>query len=117
MDKRNLRRSRFDDAGKKLLDHARNFVAESVRLVLAPETRTGTIQDAHLEYGRLEYFFHLDPRFKPKIPSVDFFVEEGDFEICEILTDEYVRTVNFLIDYGTGKFQFLVTGPDTGLSS
>src|SRR5580698_2936884 len=36
---------------------------EYVLLTVAPKTRRGTLGDARVEYGRLEYLFHLDPRF------------------------------------------------------
>jgi hypothetical protein len=67
-----------DEAGKDLLDYARKYIGENVRLVDARKSRIGTIRDTHLEYGR-----------------------EGDFEHCERPTDEYVKAIRALIEYGS----------------
>jgi hypothetical protein len=88
-----------DDAGKELLERARPFIGRNVRLVEAPRTSIGTIRDARLEYGHVEYLFHLDPRFRVQLP--DFYVREGDFEFCEKPTDDYIKSVNFLSNYGS----------------
>jgi hypothetical protein len=89
--------STADDNGKQLLQHARKFIGKYVRMALAPKTRMGTIEDAHLDHGRVEYLFHHDQRFNDKLPK--FYIYEDDFEICERPSDEYVRTVNVLIRY------------------
>lgn len=91
--------SQTNDAGKRLLEGAREFVGQNVRLVDAPKSRIGTIKDVRLDHGRIQYLFHLDSRFKDRLP--DFYVEDGDFEPCEYPTDEYVNAVNYLIERGS----------------
>jgi hypothetical protein len=91
--------SQADDAGKKLLERAREFIGLNVRLVDAPKSRIGTIEDARLDHGRAQYLFHLDSRFKDRLP--DFYLEEGDFEQCECPTDEYVNGVNYFMERGS----------------
>jgi hypothetical protein len=70
-----------------------------VRLLLAPNTRKGTIIDVKTEHSRLQYLFHHDPRFDDRTP--DFWAEEGDFEPCERPTDAEVTAINKLAKYGT----------------
>jgi len=83
-----------DEKGKKSLDQARGYIMR-----LAPNTRMGTITDAHLDHGQVEYLLHHDQRFDDKLP--DFYIYEDDFEICERPTDQHVGTINRLIRYGS----------------
>jgi hypothetical protein len=87
-----------DDAGKELLERARPLIGKTVRSVDSPKTTIGTIQDVHLNNGQIQYLFHLDPRFR--IQVADYYMDEGDFELCERPTDEYVNTVNQLTQRG-----------------
>jgi hypothetical protein len=87
-----------DDAGKELLERARKFIGQTVRLVEVPKSRIGTIQDVHLDNGHIQYLFHLDPRFLSQI--ADYYMDEGDFELCECPTDEYVQAINQLTQRG-----------------
>jgi hypothetical protein len=70
-----------------------------VRLLVAPRTRIGTIIKTKTEHGHTEYLFHQDERFADKLR--DFWACEGDFEPCERPTDDYVKTVNSLIERGS----------------
>jgi hypothetical protein len=65
-----------------------------VRLVLAPNTRKGTV--TRQTDGR--YLFHHDQRFDDKI--TDFLVPEGDIEADRPPTDSEVTSINALIKQG-----------------
>jgi hypothetical protein len=75
------------------------MVSQYVRLVLAPNTRKGTITDTKIEHGHIEYLFHHDERFDNRLP--DFWAMEGDFEPCDRPTDEEVDRINMLIRRGS----------------
>lgn len=66
---------------------------------LAPNTRMGTIKDARLEHGHVEYLLQHDQRFNDRLP--DFYIYEDDFEICGRPSDQRVRMINQLIRYGS----------------
>src|SRR5579863_7120900 len=87
-----------NDAGKELLERAHKFIGQTVRLVDAPKSRIGTIQDVHLDHGHIQYLFHLDPRFLSQI--ADCYMDEDDFELCERPADEYVRAIDQLTQSG-----------------
>jgi hypothetical protein len=91
--------STADADGKKLLHPARGFIGKYVRMKIAPNTRMGTVQDAHLEHGHVEYLLQHDQRFDARLPS--FYIYEDDFEICERPSDQFVHTINQLIRYGS----------------
>ena len=71
-----------------------------VRMVVAPNTRKGTIIDTKLEHGHVEFLFQHDPRFDDRTP--DFWVFESDIELCQRPSDAEVATINMLAKRGRG---------------
>ncbi len=88
-------------AGKMSSDAHRKAprTGEYVCLIVAPKTRRGTLGEAIIEYGRLEYLFELDPRFEEQLPA--FYVAEGDVEPCARPTDDEVNAINALVKGGS----------------
>jgi hypothetical protein len=72
-----------------------------VRMILAPNTRMGTLGEAKTEHGRLEYLFHHDTRFDDVLPP--FYVPESDVEACSRPTDDQVTAINKLSRYGSKR--------------
>lgn len=70
-----------------------------VRLVVAPNTRMGTVTQGTVDAGKERYLFHHDKRFHDTIP--DLYVFDYDIEICPRPNDEQVRAINALIKRGT----------------
>lgn len=66
-----------------------------VRLILAPETRRGTIREVSNAQGKERFLFKLDPRFSDRLD--DFYVFSDEIEECECPSDEEVRRINALI--------------------
>jgi hypothetical protein len=75
------------------------MVGQYVRMILAPNTRKGTITDSKIEHGNVEYLFHHDQRFDDRLP--DLWVMESDIEACVKPTDAEVATINALAKYGS----------------
>ena len=71
-----------------------------VRHLMAPNTRLGTIEGSKVERDRVHYLFRTDPRFYDPLP--DFYVLEGEIELCQRPNDEHVRQINDLIKRGGG---------------
>lgn len=69
-----------------------------VYMVLAPETRKGTLHLAINSEGNPQFLFRLDKRFNSKLP--DFFINDGDVEECLRPTDAEVAIINKLIALG-----------------
>lgn len=71
-----------------------------VRLVLAPNTRKGTITEVVLgDDGKTQFKFHHDERFRDTLP--DIYRPEYDFEECDRPSDDEVELINKLIEYGS----------------
>ena len=70
-----------------------------VRLVVAPNTRMGTISGGTTEAGKERYVFHHDKRFYD--PISDVYVFDYDIEPCDRPTDAQVQTINALIKRGS----------------
>ena len=70
-----------------------------VRMILAPNTRLGTITDIKIEDGNVEYLFHHDERYDDRLP--DFWALPSDIEPCDHPTDAQVATINALAKYGS----------------
>jgi hypothetical protein len=70
-----------------------------VYMVLAPESRRGTIHEAINHKGEPQFLFRLDPRFDDKLE--DFFIYDGDVEECERPSDQEIAVVNALIAHGS----------------
>ncbi len=69
-----------------------------VRLVLAPNTRQGTIEGITAEGGKVEYHFRQDPRFcEPTPGKFEAYLPEGELEPCQRPSDEEVNTINDLV--------------------
>jgi hypothetical protein len=68
-------------------------VGDYVRLIIAPQTRMGTIASAPNAKGM--YLFHHDLRFTDRLE--DSFVYEDEIELCEPPTNEEVKAINALI--------------------
>jgi hypothetical protein len=69
-----------------------------VRMVLAPQTRRGTIHQAINHKGEPQFLFRQDPRFNSQLD--EFFIYDGDVEECERPTDEEVEVINRLATEG-----------------
>jgi hypothetical protein len=87
-----------DDEGRK--PKPGPLTGEYVRLILAPSTRMGTLGDAIVEHGHLQYLFQPDGRFRV-LPVPAFYIYEGDFETCERPTDAAVEAINKIAEYGS----------------
>jgi hypothetical protein len=72
-----------------------------VRMLIAPETRMGTIEGHQIERGRTQYHFRQDARLKEVGPSVEIWVFEDEVEACARPTDAYWKRVNELIKRGS----------------
>jgi hypothetical protein len=75
------------------------MLGQYVRMVIAPNTRMGTITDKKVEGARVEYLFHHDPRFDDRLP--DCWVPPSDIEPCDRPTDSQVAAINALAKYGS----------------
>jgi hypothetical protein len=69
-----------------------------VRMVLAPQTRRGTVHLAIDDKGEPQFLFRLDRRFRDDLP--DFFICDGDVEECPRPSDEEVAAINALVERG-----------------
>jgi hypothetical protein len=54
-----------------------------VRLLIAPNTRIGTIEGNKTERGRLHYLFRQDKRVSGEKDTPDFYLLESELEACE----------------------------------
>lgn len=70
-----------------------------VRMKMAPNTRLGTIEGSKVG-DRVHYLLRTDPRIYDPLP--DFYVLEGEIELCQRPDDEHVRKLNELIKRGGG---------------
>jgi hypothetical protein len=73
------------------------MVGQYVRLIIAPNTRMGTVTDTQMERGRAQYLFHHDERFDDTLP--DSRVYEDEIESCERPADTEVDRINKLAKY------------------
>jgi len=71
-----------------------------VRMLIAPQTRMGTIEGSEERRGRVMYIFRQDPRLKEIGPPVEIFLSEEEVEPCARPTDEYWQQVNAMIARG-----------------
>jgi hypothetical protein len=65
-------------------------------MVIAPETRRGTVHQDINHIGEPQFLFRLDPRFNEKLD--DFFVYDGDVEECERPSDDELALINKILD-------------------
>jgi hypothetical protein len=71
-----------------------------VRLLLAPNTRIGTVSEGTVEAGKEKYVFRHDPRVNDPLPAM--YVFGFDIEACSCPSDAEVQTINALIKRGGG---------------
>lgn len=72
-----------------------------VRLLIAPNTRIGTIEGSKTDRGRLLYLFRQDKRVLGERDTPDFYLLESEIEVCERPSDEEVAAINVLIERGS----------------
>jgi hypothetical protein len=72
-----------------------------VRMLIAPETRMGTIDGHKIERGITQYHFRQDARFKEVGPGVEIWVSEDEVEACARPTDAYWKGISELIKRGS----------------
>jgi hypothetical protein len=68
-------------------------------MVLAPQTRRGTIHTKINDEGQPQFVFRLDPRFRDNLP--EFFINDGDVEECLPPSDVEVAAIRALIRAGS----------------
>lgn len=67
-----------------------------VRMIIAPETRLGTLYAEVGPHGTPRLLFRLDPRLNEKLD--DFIIDEADFEECERPSDEEIASTNRILE-------------------
>lgn len=72
-----------------------------VRLIMAPNTLIGTIEDTKFERGQVHYLFRQDGRVVIEGGTPDVRVLEDEVEPCQRPTDADVRVINELIRRGS----------------
>jgi hypothetical protein len=72
-----------------------------VRLLMAPNTRLGTIEGSTGEKGQAKYLFRQDKRFDGGLNIADFYVVECEIAACKRPTDSEVEAINQSIRRGT----------------
>jgi len=68
------------------------MIGQYVRMVVAPNTRIGTIAAARFERDHVSFLFHQDPRLVYTLPDV--WMRESELEECRRLSDEQVEMIN-----------------------
>jgi hypothetical protein len=72
-----------------------------VRLMIAPNTRCGTLQDSRIERGRVQFLFRQDDRIFHVGGTPDFWVPEDEIEPCQPPSDAEVKAINAAIKRGS----------------
>jgi hypothetical protein len=72
-----------------------------VRLLIAPNTRIGTIEGSKTGRGRLHYLFRQDKRVSGEKDTPDFYLLESELEACEPPTETEVAAMNRKIERGS----------------
>jgi hypothetical protein len=70
------------------------MIGQYVRMVVAPNTRLGTIEAIQLRSGHRSFLFHQDPRIASRLP--DIWLRDSEFEECKRPTDEQIKRINEL---------------------
>jgi hypothetical protein len=68
------------------------MIGRYVRMVVAPNTRFGTIEAARFDKDHASFLFHQDPRIDYKIPDV--WIHDTEIEECVRPTEEEVALIN-----------------------
>jgi hypothetical protein len=68
------------------------MIGQYVRIVVAPDTRIGTIKAARFDRDHASFLFHQDPRLVYTIPDV--WMQDSELEECSRPTDERVSMIN-----------------------
>lgn len=68
------------------------MIGRYVRMVVAPNTRMGTIEAARFDRERASFLFRQDPRIDFKLPDV--WIRDSEVEECARPTDEEVALIN-----------------------
>ena len=70
------------------------MLGEFVRMLVAPNTRIGTIQAVQFRKDHLHFLFHQDPRITIRLP--DIWLRDSEFEECKRPTEEEITRINNL---------------------
>lgn len=70
------------------------MIGQYVRMVVAPNTRIGTIQAVQFRRDHASFLFHQDPRIASALP--DIWLRDSEFEECDRPTDEQIMRINEL---------------------
>ncbi len=68
------------------------MIGRYVRMVVAPNTRIGTIEAARFDRDHASFLFHQDPRIEFKLPDV--WIRDTEVEECGRPTEEEVAKIN-----------------------
>ena len=68
------------------------MIGRYVRMVVAPNTRIGTIAAARFDRDHASFLFHQDPRIEHKLPDV--WIRDSEIEECPQPTEEEVAMIN-----------------------
>jgi hypothetical protein len=68
------------------------MIGQYVRMVVAPNTRIGTIKAARFDQGHISFLFHQDPRLVFQLPDV--WLQSSEVEKWRRPTDEEVERIN-----------------------
>ena len=68
------------------------MIGQYVRMVVAPNTRIGTIKAARFDKDHASFLFHQDPRLVFRLPDV--WSQASEVEECKPPTDEQVERIN-----------------------
>lgn len=68
------------------------MIGQYVRMVVAPDTRLGTIKAARFDKDHVRFLFHQDHRLVCRFP--DIWLQSSEVEECERPTDEQVERIN-----------------------
>lgn len=70
------------------------MIGQYVRIVVAPNTRMGTIEAVHFHEDHVSFLFHQDSRIAFRLP--DIWLRDFEFEECKRPTDEQITRINDL---------------------
>ena len=68
------------------------MIGQYVRMIVAPNTRIGTIKSARFNKDHVTLLFHQDPRLVFRLPDV--WLLGSEVEECKRPTDEQVERIN-----------------------
>ena len=70
------------------------MIGQYVRMVVAPNTRLGTVRATRFDKDHVSYLFEQDPRLVFTLPDV--WMQDCELEECRRPTDEQVAAINNL---------------------